>query len=198
MPNNKILLILLLFSCFGRVDAEQISAEATFAGGCFWCMEPPFDKLPGVLKTTTGYTGGTLKNPGYEQVSRGNTEHYEAIRILYDPAKISYQQLLQVFWKNIDPTDDQGQFCDKGSQYRSAIFYHDDQQRRLAENAKTQLQQNKPFPGAVKTEIIAAGPFYPAEAYHQNYYQKNPLSYKFYRFTCGRDKRLTELWGKSK
>ncbi len=197
MKKPTLLIYALFFSLIGSSNGEPAIAKATFAGGCFWCMEPPFDKLPGVLETISGFTGGTTENPNYEQVSSGRTGHYEAIQILYNPDKISYQQLLLVFWKNIDPSDGKGQFCDKGSQYRSAIFYHSDEQKKLALESKRKLEKNKPFPESIKTSIIAARNFYPAETHHQNYYRKNPLSYKFYRATCGRDKRLRELWGQS-
>lgn len=170
------------------------SAKATFAGGCFWCMEPPYDKLDGVISTTSGYTGGQTENPTYEEVSAGSTGHAEAIQIEYDPAKVSYAQLLEVFWRNIDPTAKDAQFCDHGSQYRSAIFYHNDGQRRLAEESKQALVTSKKF-DAVQTQIEPASVFYPAEDYHQDYYRKNPLRYKYYRFSCGRDHRLKELWG---
>ncbi len=170
-------------------------ATATFAGGCFWCMEPPFDKLEGVVSTTSGYTGGTLKNPTYEEVSAGGTGHAESLRVVYDPAKISYAQLLEVFWRNIDPTVKDRQFCDVGHQYRTAIFYHDEEQKRLALESKQRLEQSGKFP-AIYTEIVPAGTFYPAEDYHQDYYKKNPVRYKYYRWSCGRDQRLEELWGK--
>jgi peptide-methionine (S)-S-oxide reductase len=170
-------------------------AKATFAGGCFWCMEPPFDKLEGVISTTSGYTGGHKTHPTYQEVSAGGTGHTEAVEIVYDPAKISYARLLEVFWHNIDPTTANGQFCDKGTQYRSAIFYHDATQQRLAEDSKQALMAAKPFPAPIVTEITPASAFYPAEEYHQDYYQKNPLRYKFYRYNCGRDQRLHELWG---
>ena len=170
------------------------TATATFAGGCFWCMEPPYDKLDGVISTTSGYTGGQVENPTYEEVSSGTTGHAEAIQIQYDPARISYAELLEVFWRNIDPTVKDAQFCDHGSQYRSAIFYHNDEQRRLAEESKQALVGSKKFP-AVHTEIQPLTTFYPAEDYHQDYYRKNPLRYKYYRYSCGRDRRLEELWG---
>jgi len=172
-------------------------ARATFAGGCFWCMEPPYDKLDGVISTTSGYTGGTKLNPTYEQVSGGHTGHFEAIEVLYDPKKVSYEKLLEVFWHNIDPTDQHGQFCDKGPQYRSAIFYHDEEQKRLAEQSKSALVASKPFKEPVVTEILPASEFYPAEEYHQDYYRKNPIRYKFYRGGCGRDQRLEAVWGSS-
>jgi len=171
-------------------------AKATFAGGCFWCMEPPYDKFDGVVSTTSGYIDGHTKNPTYEAVSAGGTGHAEAIEVAYDPARISYAKLLDVFWRNIDPTVRNRQFCDVGDQYRSAIFYHDAEQQRLAEQSKVALEKSKPFPQPIVTEIVAAGVFTPAEAYHQDYYLKNPLRYKFYRYQCGRDQRLEELWGK--
>ena len=172
---------------------EKVVATAIFAGGCFWCMEPPFDKLPGVLSTTSGYIGGRTANPTYEQVSSGQSGHAEAVRVLYDPAKIGYAQLLQVFWHNIDPLDAGGQFCDRGDQYRTGIFVTTDEQRRLAEESKKAVaaQLKKP----IVTEITTAPRFYAAEEYHQDYYVKNPVRYKFYRANCGRDARLREVWG---
>ena len=170
--------------------------KATFAGGCFWCMEPPYEKLPGVVSVTSGYTGGKKANPTYEEVSAGGTGHAEAVQILYDPRKISYQQLLEVFWRNIDPTVKDRQFCDVGNQYRSGIFYHDEEQRRLALESKKRIEQTKRFREPVVTEVVAATQFFPAEEYHQDYYKKNPIKYKFYRTNCGRDRRLKELWGK--
>lgn len=181
----------------GATDASQPStAKATFAGGCFWCMEPPFDKLDGVVSTTSGYIGGTVAEPTYEEVSSGTTGHAEAVQIVYEPAKIPYTELLDVFWHNIDPTTADRQFCDRGNQYRPAIFYHDEEQRRLAEASKRALQDSKPFDGPVLTEISKAGEFYPAEEYHQDFYLKNPLRYKWYTYFCGRKDRLEELWGK--
>jgi peptide-methionine (S)-S-oxide reductase len=177
--------------------APAKTAIATFAGGCFWCMEPPYDKLPGVISTLSGYMGGTVKNPTYEQVSTGRTGHTEVVQVEYDPAKVSYEKLLQVFWINIDPTVKNAQFCDHGSQYRSGIFYHDDEQRKLAEASKTALDKSKPFKQPIVTEITKAGVFYRAEDYHQDYYKTNPVRYKLYRNGCGRDARLKELWGKA-
>ncbi len=171
------------------------TAIAIFAGGCFWCVEADFDKVAGVLGTTSGYTDGRTANPTYEEVSHGNTGHAEAVEIAFDPAKVSYRKLLDVFWHNIDPLAKDRQFCDHGSQYRSAIFYRDDEQRRLAEASKAAVQAR--FQQPVQTEIVAAGPFYKAEEYHQDYHLKNPLRYKFYRYHCGRDARLEELWGKA-
>jgi peptide-methionine (S)-S-oxide reductase len=169
--------------------------KATFAGGCFWCMEHPFDEIPGVVSVTAGYTGGWKKNPTYEEVSAGGTGHAESVQIVYDPTKVTYEKLLSVFWHNIDPTTRDRQFCDSGHQYRSAIFYHGEEQHRLALQSKERLEKDKPFKGPIVTEIVPAGPFYPAEEYHQHYYKKNPIRYRFYRFSCGRDHRLKELWG---
>ena len=171
------------------------SAKATFAGGCFWCMEGPFDELEGVLSTTSGYTGGHTANPTYEQVSAGGTGHAEAVEVAYDPQRISYQELLTVYWRNVDPTTSNAQFCDHGDQYRPAIFYHNEEQRRLAEASKQEINRTKTFNASIVTEITQATEFYPAEEYHQDFYRKNPIRYKFYRLTCGRDARLTELWG---
>jgi len=173
------------------------NAVATFAGGCFWCMEPPYDELDGVISTTSGYTGGRKQNPTYEEVSTGTTGHTEAVQVVYDPKRISYARLLEVFWRNIDPLTANAQFCDHGTQYRSGIFYHDAEQRRLAEDSKRALEASGRFKGPIVTEIVAAGTFYPAEEYHQDYYKKNPIRYKFYRAGCGRDQRLAELWGES-
>lgn len=169
--------------------------KATFAGGCFWCMEPPFDKLDGVISTTSGYTGGQQKDPTYEAVSAGTTGHTEAVQVVYDPKRVSYEQLLKVFWRNIDPTVRDAQFCDHGSQYRTGIFYHDDQQRTLVQHSKEMLDKTKPFKESIVTEIAPASVFYPAEDYHQDFYKKNPVRYKFYRYNCGRDQRLEQLWG---
>ena len=169
--------------------------KATFAGGCFWCMEPPFDKLEGVKSVVSGYTGGYKKNPTYEEVSSGSTGHAESVEITYDPAGISYHKLLDVFWHNIDPTAKDRQFCDVGSQYRTAIYYHNAEQKRLAEASKKAFEESKRFRGPIYTEVTAATTFYPAEEYHQRYYLKNPVRYKLYRFNCGRDQRLRELWG---
>jgi peptide-methionine (S)-S-oxide reductase len=170
-------------------------AKAIFAGGCFWCMEPPYDALPGVISTTSGYIGGQKKKPKYEEVSAGGTGHAEAVEVVYDPRQVSYERLLDVFWRNIDPTVRDRQFCDAGSQYRSAIFYLDEEQKRLAEASRAALMKSKPFKGDIVTEIVPAGEFWPAEEYHQDYYKKNPLRYKYYRNGCGRDVRLQELWG---
>jgi peptide-methionine (S)-S-oxide reductase len=170
-------------------------AVATFAGGCFWCMEPPYDALPGVVSTTSGYMGGRTVKPTYEQVSSGTSGHAEVLQVVFDPKKVSYEKLLEVFWVNVDPTVKDRQFCDAGTQYRTTIFYHDEAQRRAAEASKAALEKSKPFKAAIVTPIEMAGAFYPAEDYHQDYYQKNPVRYKFYRNSCGRDARLKELWG---
>ncbi|MBI5575283.1 MAG: peptide-methionine (S)-S-oxide reductase MsrA [Deltaproteobacteria bacterium] len=169
--------------------------KATFAGGCFWCMEAPFDKLPGVVSVTPGYTGGKLNNPAYKQVSAGGTGHAEAVQIVYDPARIGYDKLLDVFWHNTDPTAKDRQFCDVGHQYRTEIFHHTEEQRALALKSREALEKSKPFKEPIVTEVTRAGEFYPAEEYHQHYYKKNPIRYSYYRDRCGRDNRLKELWG---
>jgi peptide-methionine (S)-S-oxide reductase len=170
-------------------------AQATFAGGCFWCMEHPFDEIPGVLDTTSGYTGGTVENPSYYQVSNGDTGHVEAVQVTYDPEQVSYETLLDTFWHNVDPLDGGGQFCDRGSQYQSAIFYHSDEQQAAAIAAKQALDDTQQFDRPIVTPIVPAATFYAAEDYHQNYYQTHPARYRIYRFGCGRDQRLTKLWG---
>ncbi len=177
--------------------ADMNTKKATFAGGCFWCMEKPFEELDGVTEVISGYSGGKEKDPTYRQVSSGSTGHAEVIQVTYNPEKVSYKTLLDVFWKNIDPTTANRQFCDVGSQYRTAIFYHDKEQEELAKQSKTTLEKSDKFP-QVATEIAAASEFYPAEDYHQNYYKKNPIRYKMYRTGCGRDARLKDLWGKDK
>jgi peptide-methionine (S)-S-oxide reductase len=169
--------------------------QATFAGGCFWCMEHAFDQLPGIVSVTSGYTGGQKQHPSYQEVSAGGTGHAESVQIVYDPAKISYQKLLSVYWHNIDPTVKDRQFCDKGHQYRSAIFYHGEEQHRLALQSKEWLNKSRPFKDPIVTEITRAGEFYPAEEHHQHYYKKNPVRYQIYRSACGRDERLLALWG---
>ena len=194
----KFSLLLLLTLFITPVHAEKSPETAIFAGGCFWCMEPPFDKLDGVISTTSGYTSGHKKNPTYKEVSAGSTGHTEAIQITFDPEKISYAELLEVFWRNIDPVAVNRQFCDSGTQYRSGIYYLNETQEKTAKNSLQKLQKNKPFEEAIATELIAASTFYPAEDYHQDYYLKNPLRYKFYRYSCGRDQRLDELWGENK
>ena len=196
----------LLASLFALLSAASLAAPvivppghavATFAGGCFWCMEPPYDKLPGVAATISGYMGGRKLNPTYEEVSSGTTGHAEAVQVVYDPKKVSYEKLLDAFWHNIDPTVRNRQFCDAGTQYRTAIFYHDEAQRKAAEASLAALEKSKPFKEPIVTQIQMAGPFYPAEDYHQNYYRVNPVKYQIYRKGCGRDARLKELWGAS-
>ena len=171
------------------------AAVATFAGGCFWCMEQPFDKLDGVLATTSGYVGGMKQKPTYEEVSSGSTGHAEAVQVLYDPKKVSYEKLLDVFWHNVDPTVTDRQFCDVGTQYRTAIFVHNDAQRAAAEASKAALEKSKPFKEPIVTPIVTATEFWPAEEYHQNYYLKNPIRYSYYRTGCARNERLKQLWG---
>lgn len=178
----------------GTPPGPAATAVATFGGGCFWCMEEAFDPVPGVISTISGYMGGRTKNPTYNQVSTGSTGHNEVVQVTYDPAKVSYAQLLDTFWKNIDPTQADGQFCDHGSQYRSEIFYHNDEQRKAAEASKTNLLKNKPFSGNVHTLITRAAEFYAAEDYHQDYYRKNPIRYTYYKSGCGRAARLKEVW----
>ncbi len=176
------------------VAKAQATATAIFAGGCFWCMEPPYDALPGVVATTSGYTGGHKVNPTYHEVSAGGTGHVEAVKIVFDPKQIGYEKLLEVFWRNVDPLDKGGQFCDRGSTYTTAIFYQDEEQKKLAEQSKAAIE--KKLGKTIVTAIRPAATFYAAEDYHQDYYQKNPLRYKYYRYSCGRDRRLEELWGK--
>ena len=171
------------------------TAKAIFAGGCFWCVESDFDKVPGVISTTSGYTGGKTANPTYQQVSAHTTGHAESVQIVFDPAKVSYEQLVQHFWHTIDPTTKDRQFCDVGSPYRTAIFPVDAEQMKIATASRAALEKSKPFKDPVVTEITMAGTFYPAEEYHQDYYMKNPVRYKYYRLTCGRDARVKELWG---
>jgi peptide-methionine (S)-S-oxide reductase len=177
-----------------ETDGDRM-AVATFAGGCFWCMEPPFDELVGVVSTTSGYSGGLRPNPTYGEVSRGGTGHAEVVQVRYDPSKIGYAQLLDVFWRNVDPTTPDRQFCDTGDQYRTAIFYHDLDQKRLAERSRQDLEAAGRLRQPIVTEISEAREFWPAEEYHQDYYKKNPVRYKLYRYRCGRDQRLQELWG---
>jgi peptide-methionine (S)-S-oxide reductase len=187
-------LSLVLFALAASAQAQAPSEHrATFAAGCFWCVEADFDKVDGVISTVSGYAGGQLPNPTYSQVSAGTTGHTEVVQIVYDPAKVSYEKLLDVFWRNVDPLVKDRQFCDVGSQYRSAIFVHNDEQRRLAEETKKKVATR--FNAPIYTEIVPAGAFYKAEEYHQDYYKKNPARYSFYRWNCGRDRRLQQLWG---
>ncbi len=198
---SGVVVLQLFGTVYGNLDREVTGDElaiATFAGGCFWCMEHPFDQLEGVISTTAGYTGGHKKNPIYREVSAGGTGHAEAVQVVYDPKKISYARLVEVFWRNIDPLTKNRQFCDRGRQYRTVIFFHDESQKRLAEQSKRELEAPKRFKQPIVTEITPASEFYAAEEYHQNYYRKRPIRYKFYRYACGRDRRLKELWGKAK
>ena len=176
--------------------AENDRRIATFAGGCFWCVESDFDSVLGVVRTVSGYTGGSLKTPTYKQVSAGGTGHLEAVQIFYNPKKVTYAMLLDVFWRSIDPTDGGGQFCDRGQSYGTSIFTNSPEQKRLAEDSKHKLQTTGVLKQPIVTPIKIAGPFYPAEEYHQNYYKKKPIHYKLYRYSCGRDARIKELWGK--
>jgi len=188
---------LALFAIFVAAPwaQAQATAKATFAGGCFWCVESDFDKLPGVISTTSGYIGGTVANPSYEQVSSKGTGHAEAVEIVFDPAKVSYAQLVEHFWRTIDPTTKDRQFCDAGSPYRTAIFAHGPDQLAAAKASLAALEKSKPFKEPVVTQIVLATPFYAAEEYHQDYYKKNPVRYQYYRASCGRDARLKQLWG---
>lgn len=182
----------------GQAAAPAKTASATFAGGCFWCVEADFDKVPGVISTTSGYTGGHLANPRYEQVAAKTTGHAEAVRVVYDPARVSYEKLLDVFWRSIDPTVKDRQFCDIGSPYRTAIYAHDDAQFAAAQASPKALEKTKPFKEPIVTPIERAGAFYEAEEFHQNYHLNNPLRYRYYRTSCGRDARLQQLWGPGK
>ena len=184
----------LLFLAALTLSAPVLAAEAYFAGGCFWCMEPPFDKLDGVISTISGYTGGKSENPTYEEVTSGKTGHFEVVEVTYDPKKVSYEGLLKIFWTNIDPENGKGQFCDRGSQYLSAIFPLNDEQRTAARKSKTALIDSNILNNPIATRILPASQFYPAEEYHQDYYLKNPTRYRYYRNGCGRDTRLKHLW----
>ena len=190
---RKIILVLMAMAAFPCL--AQKTEKAVFAAGCFWCTEEAFEKVPGVISAVSGYTGGTVKNPSYEQVSSGRTGHTEAVEVTFDPAKVSYEQLLDVFWLNHDPTVTNRQFCDSGTQYRPEIFYQSEEQKRLAEASKVKWEKQKPFRAPLLTPITKAGPFYPAEDYHQDYYKKNAFQYSFYVSGCGRYSRLDSLWG---
>jgi len=181
----------------GYADDESQQNKATFAGGCFWCMEEAFEKIEGVASVVSGYTGGQVENPTYEQVSAGGTGHTESIEVTFDPSKVTYKRLLEVFWRNVDPTTPNAQFCDHGNQYRTAIFYHDENQKQLIEESKQRIESSKTFPDSIVTEIAPASVFYTAEEYHQDFYTKNPIRYKYYKWNCGRAKRLEQLWGNS-
>lgn len=181
----------------GNIDARASDpAKAYFAGGCFWCMEEAFEQVEGVISVASGYMGGTVANPRYEQVSGGSTGHAESVEVSYDPAKVSYQKLLDVFWRNVDPITPNAQFCDHGSQYRSAVFYGTDEEQRLSEESKAAIERSKRFSAPIATQLVKASVFYQAEDYHQDYYKKNPLRYKYYKYGCGRAQRLESLWGK--
>lgn len=198
MKNFAIAALLALaasVSCT-QAFAQGPTAKATFAGGCFWCVEADFDKVPGVISTTSGYIGGTVANPTYQQVTTKTTGHAEAVEILFDPSKVSYAQLLEKFWRTIDPTTKDRQFCDSGSPYRTAIFTHDTAQAAAAQASLAALEKSKPFKEPIVTQLVPAAPFYVAEDYHQDYYKKNPVRYNYYRTSCGRDARLEQLWGK--
>ena len=198
-----VLMAAMMAAMAGRAPATAASPAAmrpgletaTFAGGCFWCMEPAFEKVPGVISVTSGYTGGPEKNPTYEQVSNHQTGHAESVEVVFDPKVVSYPRLLEVFWHNVDPTTSDREFCDWGRQYRTGIFVHGDEQRRQAEESKREIERTKTFKEPVLTTIEAAGPFWPAEEYHQDFYKKSPVRYYSYRTGCGRDRRLKELWG---
>jgi peptide-methionine (S)-S-oxide reductase len=188
--------LLWLAAVLPAAQAQTTPAKAIFAGGCFWCVEADFDKVPGVLSTTSGYIGGKVANPTYQQVTTKTTGHAEAVEIVFDPAKVSYEQLLEHFWRTIDPTTKDRQFCDSGSPYRTAIFAVDAAQLKAAQASLEALEKSKPFKEPIVTQIALAGPFYAAEDYHQDYYKKNPVRYQYYRTGCGRDARLKHLWGK--
>jgi len=184
-------------ACLALATPPPNRDTAIFAGGCFWCEETAFEGVPGVISVTSGFTGGQTKNPTYEMVSAGSTGHAESVEVLFDPSRISYEKLLEIFWHNVDPTQANGQFCDHGTQYRSAIFYRDEAQKRAAEASKAKVEQDPRFAGKkIVTQVVAASVFYPAEEYHQQFYKKNPVRYHEYRMGCGRDARLKEIWGK--
>ena len=201
LPRAALAATLACLALAGAAGAQPAKATpdgtavATFAGGCFWCMEPPYDKQDGVLSTTSGYMGGAKRNPTYEEVSSGRTGHTEVVQVVYDPKTVTYEKLLEVYWRNVDPTVKDRQFCDVGTQYRTAIFVHTEDQRKAAENSKALLGMTKPFKDPIVTPVVAAGEFWPAEEYHQDYYVKNPVRYTYYRTGCGRDARLKALWG---
>ena len=180
----------------GLAVADATSGKAYFAGGCFWCMEEVFEKVEGVLSVTSGYMGGTVSNPTYKEVSAGRTGHTESVEVVYDPAKVSYQKLLDAFWNNVDPITPNAQFCDHGNQYRSAIFFRTDEEKHASDSSKQSIEQSRRFKEPIVTQIAMALQFYPAEEYHQDFYKKNPIRYKLYKYNCGRAQRLEELWGK--
>lgn len=197
--SGALTLLVVGFSNVPRPSVAESGepAKAYFAGGCFWCMEEVFEKVDGVMAAVSGYMGGTVQNPSYEDVSSGQTGHAESVEVLYDPSKVTYNQLLEAFWRNVDPITPNAQFCDHGTQYRAAIFYQNDQEKRFAEESKQAIEQSKRFNQPIVTQLVMASRFYPAEEYHQDFYKKNPIRYKFYKYNCGRAQRLAELWGKS-
>ena len=199
MVSSGLILLVVGFSNVPHPSLAESGepAKAYFAGGCFWCMEEAFEKVDGVVAAVSGYMGGTVQNPSYEEVSSGRTGHAESVEVLYDPSKVTYNQLLEAFWRNVDPITPNAQFCDHGTQYRAAIFYQNDQERRFAEESKQAIEQSKRFNQPVVTQVVMASQFYTAEEYHQDFYKKNPIRYKFYKYNCGRAQRLDELWGKS-
>ena len=188
-----ILMVAAALSFGAQAASAQKLEKAIFAGGCFWCVESDFDKVPGVVATVSGYTGGKTKNPTYQEVTYGDTGHYEAVEIAYDPAKVNYEALLTAFWSSVDPTDDGGQFCDRGHSYKTAVFVMNEKQRKVAEASRKEAQKILGKP--IVTPILAAARFFPAEGYHQDYYKKNPYRYRYYRWGCGRDKRIRAIWG---
>jgi peptide-methionine (S)-S-oxide reductase len=188
-------LVMVVGPGVSRGAEPTVTAKAFFAGGCFWCMEEAFEKVDGVISVVSGYMGGDLANPTYEQVSAGGTGHAESVEVLYDPARVNYAKLLDEFWRNVDPLTPDAQFCDHGSQYRSVVFYLNDEEKRMAEESKQAIEQSKRFTQPVVTQVVKVSVFYPAEDYHQDFYKKNPIRYKFYKYTCGRAQRLVELWG---
>jgi peptide-methionine (S)-S-oxide reductase len=198
---SVLIMVVFLIGTWNLQSTSKAGSEATlgkayFAGGCFWCMEEAFEKIEGVLSATSGYMGGTVANPSYEDVSSGRTGHAESVEVVYDPAKVSYQKLLDAFWRNVDPITPNAQFCDHGSQYRSAIFFQTDEEKRASDTSKQAIEQSKRFTEPIVTQIVMASQFYSAEEYHQDFYKKNPVRYKFYKYSCGRAQRLEELWGK--
>jgi len=195
---TMLLAWLFFVPAFADAATEQKLESVVLGGGCFWCIEADYEKLDGIVDVISGYAGGHIKNPTYRQVSAGGSGHIEVVKVTYDANKINYSQILDYFWRHVDPTRDDGQFCDRGSQYRPAIFYQDEAQKKLALASTKQIEQSKPFAQPLKVELIQAGTFYPAEDYHQDYYKKNPIRYNFYRFNCGRDARVEQLWGENK
>jgi peptide-methionine (S)-S-oxide reductase len=192
-PIGKLFLAVAILAAGGGLSAQAAEKAAIFAGGCFWCVESDFDKVPGVISTTSGYIGGSAQTANYKTVSSGGTGHYEAVRIVYDPAKVSYRKLVDIFWRTVDPTDPGGQFCDRGSSYKTAIFVTSEEEKKIAYASKLKAQEK--LGREIVTKILDAGPFYDAEGYHQDYYKKNPVRYKIYRYGCGRDSRIGNLWG---